>query len=289
MSIDNTNDAADDTHDPAIDDVTIDDPINSIGVNVPFNVFRGPEIGVDQARRLLNERITELRKAGVVTLTMPDLSELITSGFRSRAWVRKELLRLCNEDTLIDLGEGRFGIHHPDRDTGAPALQWSARPDDTPDYNVTQIGDDLLRAVVAGRMSVMAELRIFLVSVQTFVDLIRAGVRPRAWFEAELDHRASTGQIIPREEGRYLIRRSQLPDGQRVSVEVHGMQLALMTARRDELDPIDLSPHATTAAERQAAVDAALVDRQDAIADLETALLRRLLEEAGSWNCGGPR
>lgn len=268
------------------DDTTIDSPIEGLGVNIPFNPFLGREVDADQARSLIAERITELRNTGTVILTLPDLSDLVTAQIQGRVWFRKELLRLVDEGTLIDLGEGRFGIPHPHRDTGAPALQWSARPDDTPDYNVTQIGDDLLRAVVADRMSVMAELRIFLVSAQTFVDLIRAGVRPRAWFEAELDHRASTGQIISREEGRYLIRRSQLPDGHRVSVEVRRIHLALMTARRDELDPIDPGPHASTAAERQAAVDAVLVDRQDAIADLETALLRRLLEEAGSWRYG---
>ena len=267
------------------DDTTIDSPIEGLGVNIPFNPFLGREVDADQARRLVAERITELRNAGTVILTLPDLSDLVTAQIQGRVWFRKELLRLVNEGTLVDLGEGRFGIPHPDRATGAPALQWSARPDGTPDYTVTQIGDDLLRAVVADRMSVMAELRIFLVSAQSFVDLIRA-VRPCAWFDAELDHRASTGQIIPREQGRYLIRRSQLPDGHRVSVEVRGMQLALMTARRDELDPIDPGPHATTAGERQAAADAALVARQDAIADLETALLRRLLEEAGSWNHG---
>jgi hypothetical protein len=87
----------------------IDDPVDSIEVDIPFGQPK-PELSIEDARRLVAERIDELEADGKDEIRVPDLAELIAEGFRSRAWFRKELFRLCEAGRLTDEKDGRFSI-----------------------------------------------------------------------------------------------------------------------------------------------------------------------------------
>lgn len=84
-----------------------------------------------QARGVVAARIADLERAGADTVTLADFAELIETGIRSRAWFRKELLRLVARGRLTDQGRGVFGVvpTDPDDDQAGEA----ARPDDVVD------------------------------------------------------------------------------------------------------------------------------------------------------------
>lgn len=262
------------------------------------NTTEAVEVSAEQARDLVSRRITELAEAGIVTLTLTDLDDLVIARVRSRAWLRKELLRRRDAGQLAALGGGRFGINPPDHDQRGAALRWSTPPAGTPNYDFAPVGPDLASLLVADRLAVMAGLGIYQVNAHTFVDLIRAGVRSREWFVGELARRAEAGQLIAcvaterlmpgadhAADRDYVIRVSQVPGRDcAASDEIHQVHEALMTARRDELAP--LSDPWDFPDDYETSLAAALVDRQAVIAGLETALLQRLLEAAGAWNCG---
>ena len=87
----------------------IDDPVDGLGIDIPFGEPQ-PQLPTEEARRLVAERINELEAGGKDEIGVPDLSELVVEGFRSRVWFRKELLRLATTGRLIDEKNGRFRI-----------------------------------------------------------------------------------------------------------------------------------------------------------------------------------
>lgn len=92
------------------DGTSIDDPIESLGHEI---VFREPaqEVSPDEARAVVADRIAEFEEAGKDTIRVPDFADLVVERFRSRAWFRKELLRLVKEvGRLVDEGDGEFRI-----------------------------------------------------------------------------------------------------------------------------------------------------------------------------------
>jgi hypothetical protein len=95
---------------------SIDDPIDPIDVEIPFGKA-GQEVDTDEARVAVAARIDELEQAGADTVRATDFADLVTSGMRSRAWFRKELLRLVEKvGRLTDEGGGVFGIVPSDPD-----------------------------------------------------------------------------------------------------------------------------------------------------------------------------
>jgi hypothetical protein len=106
------------TPDPDPDlQTSIDDPIDPIDVDIPFG-HAGQEVDTDEARVAVAARIAELEEAGADTVRATDFADLVASGMRSRAWFRKELLRLVRPEVgrLTDEGGGVFGIVPSDPD-----------------------------------------------------------------------------------------------------------------------------------------------------------------------------
>lgn len=88
---------------------SIDDDLESVGTDVAF----GPtpaEVSPAEARRAVSDRLGEIERGGRDTVRVPDFADLVTAGLRSRAWFRKELLRLADAGRLVDEGDGVFRI-----------------------------------------------------------------------------------------------------------------------------------------------------------------------------------
>jgi hypothetical protein len=99
---------ATDDDDPADADVTFETEIEG-GIELQF----GPpsvEVSVEEARAAVADRLAEFEQAGRDTIRVPDFAQLVASGMRSRAWFRKELLRLVDEGRLVEEGDGVFRI-----------------------------------------------------------------------------------------------------------------------------------------------------------------------------------
>jgi hypothetical protein len=88
---------------------SIDDELESIGADVGFGPAR-PEVSPEVARRAVADRLGEFERGGRDTVRVPDFSDLVASGLRSRGWFRKELLRLVGVGRLVDEGDGVFRI-----------------------------------------------------------------------------------------------------------------------------------------------------------------------------------
>jgi hypothetical protein len=98
----------DDDEDPADAEVTFETEIEG-GIELQF----GPpkvEVSVDEARAAVADRIAEFEQRGQDTIRVPDFAELVATGMRSRAWFRKELLRLVDVGRLVEEGDGVFRI-----------------------------------------------------------------------------------------------------------------------------------------------------------------------------------
>lgn len=88
---------------------SIDEELESVGADVEFGPAR-PEVSPEVARRTVAGRLGEIERGGRDTVRVPDFSDLVASGLRSRGWFRKELLRLVNVGRLVDEGDGVFRI-----------------------------------------------------------------------------------------------------------------------------------------------------------------------------------
>ncbi|MGH3611379.1 MAG: hypothetical protein ACRDRK_01905 [Pseudonocardia sp.] len=88
---------------------SIDDELESVGADVEFGPARS-EVSPEVARRAVADRLGEIEHAGRDTVRVPDFSDLVSSGLRSRGWFRKELLRLVGVGRLVDEGDGVFRI-----------------------------------------------------------------------------------------------------------------------------------------------------------------------------------
>lgn len=95
--------------DPADVDVTIDTEVESLGVELQFGPPRA-EVSPEEARAAVADRLAEFEQAGRDTIRVPDFGDLVASGMRSRAWFRKELLRLVKVGRLVEEGDGVFRI-----------------------------------------------------------------------------------------------------------------------------------------------------------------------------------
>jgi hypothetical protein len=88
---------------------SIDDGMESVGVDFAFG--KPPsEVSPGQAREAVAGRLAEIEGAGRDTVRVPDFSDLVRAGLRSRGWFRKELLRLVAVGRLVDEGDGEFRI-----------------------------------------------------------------------------------------------------------------------------------------------------------------------------------
>lgn len=92
------------------DDTGMDDAIVPVDVEFTF----GPatvEVSVEQARAAVAERLAHFQAEGDDVVRVPDFTDMVTSGMRSRSWFRKELLRLVAAGRLAETGEaGAFRI-----------------------------------------------------------------------------------------------------------------------------------------------------------------------------------
>lgn len=88
---------------------SIDDEVESVGVDLAFGAARA-EVSVSEARGAVAGRLVEIEAGGRDTVRVPDFSDLVRAGLRSRGWFRKELLRLVAVGRLVDEGDGEFRI-----------------------------------------------------------------------------------------------------------------------------------------------------------------------------------
>jgi hypothetical protein len=109
--------------------------------------FRPPaaEASPEQARAAVAARLVEIERSGGAAVRAPDFADLVAAGLRSRAWFRKELLRLVAAGRLAETREiGVFRIvpdadaddpgFDPDGDLdGDPVGDLDGDPDDAPD------------------------------------------------------------------------------------------------------------------------------------------------------------
>jgi hypothetical protein len=95
--------------DPAVR-ASIDDDLESVGTDVEFGPAPAAEVSPAEARQAVAERLGEFERTGRDTVRVPDFNDLVTTGLRSRAWFRKELLRLVDAGRLVDEGDGVFRI-----------------------------------------------------------------------------------------------------------------------------------------------------------------------------------
>ncbi len=89
---------------------SIDDELESAGADVEFGAAPAAEVSPAEARRAVADRLGEFERAGGDTVRVPDFADLVRSGLRSRAWFRKELMRLVGAGRLVDEGDGVFRI-----------------------------------------------------------------------------------------------------------------------------------------------------------------------------------
>lgn len=107
--------------DPDDDGTTpdLDEDVESVADDADFRFGPAPAapVSVEQARAAVAARLVEVEAEGRDTVSVPDLADLVTSGMRSRAWFRKELIRLCKLGRLAEQDEaGVFLIVPLDED-----------------------------------------------------------------------------------------------------------------------------------------------------------------------------
>lgn len=104
------------TPDPDPDLTTsIDDELAGLGDTLDVQ-FGGPDPGAEitpeAARAAVAQRLADYEADGRDSVRVPDFSDLVNAGLRSRGWFRKELRRLVTTGRLIDEGDGIFRIAH---------------------------------------------------------------------------------------------------------------------------------------------------------------------------------
>lgn len=88
---------------------SIEDNVDPLDTEITFG-SKADEVPVEQARQIVRERIDGMESMGSDHVTAPDFGDLVEMKLRSRAWFRKELIRLCEIGRLRDLGGGKFAI-----------------------------------------------------------------------------------------------------------------------------------------------------------------------------------